>query len=57
MKINRREKGNTNNSNQLVLKRPQFSISPPGLAWGDFHAFLRFAHSTIPEEKWGLLVV
>ena len=23
----------------------------PFLAWGDFHARLRFAHSTIPEEK------
>ena len=23
------------------------------LAWGDFHARSRFAHSTIPEEKWG----
>ena len=23
------------------------------LAWGDFHAHLRFARSTIPEEKWG----
>ena len=22
-------------------------------AWGDFHARLRFARSTIPEEKWG----
>ena len=27
------------------------------LAWGDFHARLSFARSTIPEEKWGLLVV
>ena len=26
------------------------------LAWGDFHARSRFARSTIPEEKWGLLV-
>ena len=25
----------------------------PFLAWGDFHARSRFAHSTIPEEKWG----
>ena len=25
----------------------------PFLAWGDFHASLRFACSTIPEEKWG----
>ena len=29
----------------------------PFLAWGDFHARSRFARSTIPEEKWGLLVV
>ena len=27
------------------------------LAWGNFHARSRFARSTIPEEKWGLLVV
>ena len=27
------------------------------LAWGDFHARLRFPRSTILEEKWGLLVV
>ena len=35
-------------------------LSPPPLAfleWGDFHARSRFARSTIPEEKWGLLVV
>ena len=25
----------------------------PFLAWGDFHARLRFACSTISEEKWG----
>ena len=25
----------------------------PFLAWGDFHARSRFAHSTIPEDKWG----
>ena len=29
----------------------------PFLAWGDFHARSRFARSTFPEEKWGLLVV
>ena len=29
----------------------------PFLAWGDFHARSRFAPSTIPEEKGGLLVV
>ena len=35
------------------------SLSPPHLAFlaGDFHARSRFARSTIPEEKWGLLVV
>ena len=27
------------------------------LAWGDFHARSGFTPSTIPEEKWGLLVV
>ena len=27
------------------------------LAWGDVHARSRFARSTIPEEKWGLLLV
>ena len=26
------------------------------LAWGDFHARLRFTHSTIPREKCGLLI-
>ena len=37
-----------------------FSLSPSSLAflaWGDFHARLRVARSSIPEEKWGLLVV
>ena len=27
------------------------------LEWGDFHPRSRFARPTIPEEKWGLLVV
>ena len=27
------------------------------LAWGDFQARSRFARSTIPEEKWELLLV
>ena len=39
---------------------PHFSLSPPRLAflaWGDFHARSSFARSTIPKEKWGLLVV
>ena len=37
-------------------KIPAARVSP-FLAWGDFHARSRFARSTIPEEKWGLLVV
>ena len=35
-----------------------FPLSPlrlAFLAWGDFHARLRFARSTLPDEKWGLL--
>ena len=39
---------------------PGRSLFPPRLvflAWGDFHARSHFARSTIPEEKWGLLVV
>ena len=39
---------------------PHFSLSLLSLvflAWCAFHACLRFAHCTIPEEKWGLLVV
>ena len=27
------------------------------LAWDDFHTRSHFIHSTIHEEKWGLLVV
>ena len=37
-----------------------FALSPPRLAflaWDDLHAYSRFARSTIPEEKWGLLVI
>ena len=37
-----------------------FSLSLANLAflvWGDFHVCSRFACSTIPEEKWGLLEV
>ena len=40
---------------QNAVGRENFSLSPPRLAflaWGDFHA-----RSTIPEEKWELLVV
>ena len=39
---------------------PHISLSRPHLAflaWGDFHARSRFARSTIPKERWGLLVV
>ena len=48
---------------ECVWKSPDvrnFYLSPPHLAffaWGDFHMRLRFARSTIPEEKWGLLGV
>ena len=42
VKINARKKGETH---------------PAFLAWGDLHARSRFARSTIPEEKWRLLVV
>ena len=44
MKIIPREKGETR-------------WGEPRLAWDDFHARSRFARSTIPEEKWRLLVV
>ena len=40
---------------QLIFLSPH--LVSPLLAWGDFHARSRFARSTIPEEKWGLLVV
>ena len=39
---------------------PFISLCPSRLAflaWGDFHTRLRFARSTIPDEKRGLLVV
>ena len=36
---------------------PLIFLSPrrvaPFLAWIDFHTRLRFARSTIPQEKWG----
>ena len=38
------------------MRNPHFPLSPLSLAflaWGDFHACSLFAHSTIPEEKWG----
>ena len=42
------------------MRDPHFSLSPPRLAflaWGDLHARSLFPRFTIPEEKWGLLVV
>ena len=39
-------------NNQVPSSPTHFFVSPL-LAWGDFHARSRFAHSTIPEEKWG----
>ena len=32
---------------------PRGKGETPFLAWGDFHARSRFAHFTIPEDKWG----
>ena len=43
-----------------VRKKFHFCLSPPRLAflaWGDFHALSRFACTTFPEEKQGLIVV
>ena len=34
----------------LIFPSPRCVL--PFLAWDDFHARLRFARSTIPEEKW-----
>ena len=39
------------------LEHPLSPPRLPFLVWGDFHACSRFARSTIPEGKWGLLVV
>ena len=38
--------------NHLTREKATRGVSP-FLARGDFHARSRFAHSTIPEEKWG----
>ena len=38
--------------NHPMREKATRSMSP-FLAWGDFHVSLRFACSTIPEEKWG----
>ena len=37
-------------SRGVIFTRARVS---PFLTWGDFHARLRFARSTIPEETWG----
>ena len=44
-----------NGDTRLIFLSPR-RVSP-FLAWSDFHARARLAGSTIPEEKWGLLVV
>ena len=54
MKITSREKSETRWGGERELSPPRYLAF---LAWGDFHARSRFARSTIPEEKWGLLVV
>jgi len=54
MKITQREKGDTWWGERKMRSRGRVS---PFLAWGDFHARSRFIRSSIPEEKWGLLVV
>ena len=56
VKITPREKGET----QRGERKNEVTLSPPRLAflaWGNFHARSRFTWATIPEEKWGLLVV
>ena len=41
----------------LRKKRRHAAGVSPFLAWGDFHARSRFACSTIPEEKWGTIII
>ena len=44
----------------MRLNKPKVSETWARLAfleWGDVHSRSRFARSTIPEEKWVLLVV
>ena len=59
--LNTPKSGGREESKAWVLSVvPHFSLSPPRLtflACVDFHARSRFARSTIPEKKWGLLVV
>ena len=54
VKIIPREKGETRRGERAwaLSVVPRFTLSPPRfafLAWGDSHARLRFARSTIPE--------
>ena len=54
VKLLHKDRGTTDKAQTVV---PHFSPPPPPrlafLAWGGFHARLRFARSTIPEEKMG----
>ena len=47
VKLLHKDWGTTDKAQTVVPPRLAF------LAWGDFHARLRFARSTIPEEKMG----
>ena len=53
MKIIPRENGETRREERMSLFSPRVAF----LARGDFHARSRYARSTIPDEKWALLVV
>ena len=52
VKLLHKDRGTTDKAQTVV---PHFSPPPrlAFLAWGGFHARLRFARSTIPEEKMG----
>ena len=43
--------------NKLKEKNQTLCLPSRSLTLSDFHARSRFARSTIPEEKWGLLVI
>ena len=53
--------GKDSSANDVGLKRAMWChVSNFRLAFlslGDFHARMHFARSTIPKEKWGLVVV
>ena len=58
--ISSRDSGASETQGRQDVVGFHFSLSPrllAFLAWGDFHACWCFASSTIPEEKWVLLVV